>query len=172
MLIRIVRASMQLRNMARWLISGVLAALFFVGGFLSGKHFSNVEPTEIVKVDTFLVVDTLRIIQPIEKTKEVVRMDTVRLLAVDTLRISDTVTVVVPIESKEYSDSTYKAWVSGYKASLDSIEVYPKTQTIHNTTTTVKRTKWNISAQIGMGYCGNQIKPYVGVGFGYNLFSW
>lgn len=94
--------------------------------------------------------------------------DTVRL--VDTI-IGDTSAIVeISISQKEYSDdSTYTAWVSGYRANLDSINVYNRTIT---KIIKEKNKKWSIGIGTGIGYDGQGVRPYIGIGLQYNLFGW
>lgn len=82
--------------------------------------------------------------------------------------VHDTVFVYIPISQKVYKDSLYTAWVSGYRAKLDSIEVYQKIQTIY-IRDKLKRKRFGVGVQAGYGYpCG----MYAGIGVSYNLFSW
>lgn len=77
-------------------------------------------------------------------------------------------TVYLPITQKIYKDSLYTAYVSGYRAKLDSIEVYSKTRTVF----VRERAKWN---RFGLGVQAGYSYPsgiYVGIGFSYNLFQW
>ena len=56
-----------------------------------------------------------------------IRTDTVRLALVDTsntVLVKDSASVKIPITRKVYSDSTYRAVVSGYEPNLDSLWVY------------------------------------------------
>ena len=72
----------------------------------------------------------------------------------------DSVNVVLPITQKEYRDSMYCAWVSGYDAQLDSIELYyPKPVPIHD-----PLIEWSLGVQAGVGWFGDGFKPYIGVG--------
>lgn len=81
--------------------------------------------------------------------------------------VHDTVFVYIPISQKVYKDSLYTAWVSGYRAKLDSIEVYQKTQTIY-IRDKLKRKRFGVGVQVGYGYpCG----MYAGIGISYNLFQ-
>lgn len=59
----------------------------------------------------------------------------------------DTVQVQVPIEEKIFQDSTYKCQISGWKPSLDWIEVYSPTTTI----TQVERVKLKPKVSVGIG---------------------
>ena len=75
-----------------------------------------------------------------------------------------------------YEDSLYRAWVSGYRPKLDSIEVYPKTiyQTVtndiyHPVVVKPKKKRWGLGLQAGYGYPGGF---YVGAGVSYDLRQW
>nr|WP_302831790.1 hypothetical protein [uncultured Bacteroides sp.] len=116
------------------------------------------------------------------KVKTVVKVDTLLISAPiavffrftsDTIHIGDT---VVMREQAYYEDSLYRAWVSGYRPRLDSIEVYPRTvyQTVtndiyHPVAIKPKKKRWGLGLQAGYGYPGGF---YMGVGVSYNLFFW
>lgn len=107
--------------------------------------------------------------------------DTVTIVKVDTLReyqvkyiekhIVDSVYVgeknetAVPIEQKRYSTpNVYDAWVSGFKPSLDSIYVYPKTQERYITNTVTKTIcKYPYGAYISAGFksFGGEVRPSI-----------
>ena len=78
--------------------------------------------------DTLVVTDTLLVERPVQVVSEKIRTEFVAVH--DTLRVRDTLYMAVPIEAKVYADSTYRAQVSGWRPSLDWIEVYARTQTI------------------------------------------
>ena len=80
-------------------------------------------------------------------------------------------TLYLPITQKTYKGSLYTAYVSGYRAKLDSIEVYSKTRTMF-VRGRVKRKRFGLGVQAGYGITGNKLSPYVGVGVSYNLFAW
>ena len=80
-------------------------------------------------------------------------------------------TVYLPITQKIYKDSLYTAYVSGYRAKLDSIEVYSKTRTMF-IRERVKRKRFGLGMQAGYGFSGNKASPYIGVGVSYNLWEW
>ncbi len=131
----------------------------------------KIEPTVIEKRDTVTVVETLRITEPMVVESVLVRTKVVRVpvTLTDTTVIHDSVEVALPITQKTYADSTYKAWVSGYEPSLDSIEVYPKTTTITIERTYVKQKKWGVGVQGGYGITPKGMQPYIGVGIHYRL---
>ena len=93
--------------------------------------------------------------------------DTIITNRIDTVRD----TVYLPITQKIYKDSLYTAYVSGYRAKLDSIEVYSKTRTVF-VRERAKRKRFGLGVQAGYGFSGNKVSPYVGVGVSCNLWEW
>lgn len=127
---------------------------------------------EIVRTtDTVRVVriDTVEIVKPVPQLVEIVKKDTIF--------VADTVYITVPIERKIYKDSTYTATITGYRAELESLEVYPKTiiQTIMQKEIAYKYIpkRWGLGVCVGYGVTGDfRLSPFVGIGVNYNLFSW
>lgn len=85
--------------------------------------------TVYIKGDTVRIRDTIRdtIPKPAKRTPK--RIDTVYLpilidATTDRTVEGDSIPVLVPIVSKEYKTDNYRAIVSGYKPSLDFMEVY------------------------------------------------
>ncbi len=124
-----------------------------------------------VKGDTVRIRDTIRdtIPKPVKETLK--RTDTVYLpILIDTTTDrtveDDSVPVIIPITSKEYKTDDYRAVVSGYKPSLDLMEVYREKEII---TLKPKQKRWGLGLQVGYGYPGGL---YVGGGVSYNLFMW
>ena len=78
--------------------------------------------------------------------------------------------IEVPMEQKHYGDSTYDAWVSGYKPSLDSLKLYNTTVFIP-VPSKEKPKRWGIGVQAGYGFGKGGATPYVGVGISYNLLT-
>lgn len=115
------------------------------------------------KIKTVVKVETLLISPPMAP------LLTIRLT--DTMRIGDT---VVHREQNYYEDSLYRAWVSGYRPRLDSLQVFPRTVT--NTVTNdiyhtiiPKSKRWGLGLQAGYGYPGG---VYIGIGVSCNLWTW
>lgn len=77
---------------------------------------------------------------------------------------NDSVEVELPIEQKVYSDSLYKAWVSGFDARLDSIYIYQPTRYI-TIKTTEQQSQWSWGVQGGVGITPKGLQPYIGLGF-------
>ena len=120
----------------------------------------------VVKVDTLLIAEP-KIEYRYVKEKEYVEI-------ADTTVIYDTVTKLIqlPREYLVYKDTTYRAVVSGVQPRLDSLEIYRPTITQTITKTIKKKTRWGIGPQVGLGYNGKDVMPYVGIGVQYNLITW
>lgn len=127
--------------------------------------------------DTIVVRDTFVVHEPVASDSVVVRYVTQVLPVVrrdtiiDTLSITttDSVLVEVPITSKVYEDSTYKAYVSGYLPSLDSIYIYNNERTITIRKQRYKHKIFGIGIQAGYGYTIHGFSPYIGAGISINL---
>lgn len=143
-------------------------------GFLAG-WFSRV-PARVVdfieKVDTLVVRDTIMRDRPVFVDCYLVRTDTVKLAVHDTTLRVDSVLVDVPIERRIYEeDSLYRAVVSGYRPSLDSLLVYRTTTEITKFVPVPVKKRWGVGIQTGYGFSRQGISPYVGVGISYNLIN-
>ena len=153
------------------LVIAVLSLLLALSLIFQHLYHSNRNSVEnSLKTDTITIIknDTVTVIKPVVQYRYITQVIT------DTLYNTDSVLVPVriPIESKTYQDSTYRAVISGYRASLDTIQVYP----IHTYTTITniitKQKRFNIGVQAGVGYGCFTKKPdvYVGLGVSYRLY--
>lgn len=124
-------------------------------------------PAEVrteTKIKTVVKVDTLLISPPMAPL--------LLIKLTDTMRIGDT---VVHRDQAYYEDSLYRAWVSGYRPRLDSLQVFPRTvyQTVTNDiyhTIKVKdKRRLGLGLQAGYGYPGG---AYIGVGLSWNILMW
>lgn len=152
------------------LFAAIAFAAVFLAGYMAGERRCRGEVQ--VQTDTLVVVDTVMVREPEFVEREVVRTELVAVT--DTVRVRDTLYVEVPVESRHYSDSLYEAWVSGYRASLDSIRVYPVTKyvTTERTVSVKDRRRWGIGVQAGYGIPLNgdyRPAPYIGVGVSYSM---
>lgn len=144
-----------------WILVGVLAVLCVLGWL---RPRGTVTTTEYVS-DTVVVRDTVRDTVPRYVSVATVRRDTLLVpLPADTVR--DSIPVIIPIERKEYRTADYRAVVSGYKPSLDYMEVYRKTQTV---TLSPKPKRWGIGLQAGISYPAGW---HVGIGISYDIWQW
>ena len=121
------------------------------------------------------VYDTIPYYQPVPKDSTVLRYKTITVPhiehLIDTTNVEVYDTIQIPITQKEYEDSTYHAWVSGYEPNLDSIYVFPKTITITRNNTQIVSKRWGVGLQLGVGYNGSKVSPFVGIGVSYNLWN-
>lgn len=162
-----------MRTLTQITVIAVLFAIVALTGIRYGRKTAK-KPVELIVVwDTTEVVthDTIVRYRPIYRYSETVRHDTIRFTTIE----HDTVTVDVPIERRVYEeDSLYRAVVTGFRPSLESLTIWPKTTTITITKTVPvpDRRKWGIGLQAGYGAGKNGLTPYVGVGVGYDLLSW
>ena len=137
----------------------------FIGLLIGQKMSGPAEIKEIEKIKTVKITDTVEVPEPIPYLIE--NTDTVY---VTQIYIGNGEPLEVPLikQTVTYSDSTYKAVISGYNPKLDYIETY---NTTHYITEFVreKPKKWGIGIQAGYGIGRNGLQPYVGVGVSYNL---
>lgn len=133
-------------------------------------HSNNKNALNALKTDTITMTkrDTITITKPVTKNRYIKEVITDTLVTKDSIRVE----VNIPIETKVYKDSTYKAVITGYRASLDTIQVYPiHTITTITNTNTIK-SRWSIGIQTGIGYgiLNNKADLYLGLGITYRLF--
>jgi hypothetical protein len=66
--------------------------------------------------------------------------------------VHDSIQVPIPIEQKQYDDSLYTAWVSGYRPSLDSISLHqPEIVTTITETIVKKAPRLSVGLSVGPG---------------------
>ena len=138
----------------------------FLGGYdYSSKHCYNVRTV----TDTIIERETITAIPDTVYRTVALGEKTVKVVIHDTLCKTDTVTVSLPFVQKQYKDSSYSAWISGYEPSLDSIRVFPKTTIIRESKVVrQKDRRWGVFGGVGIGV-SDRITPCVGVGIGYRI---
>lgn len=144
------------------IVPALCVASYFVGR--KGAVETAINKTDTV---TVMTVDTLFRDKPIYVSRYF--RDTILVAMTDTVRLRDTTFIQLPKEHRLYVDSMYRAVVSGYQPSLDSIEVYQKhcAKIVTNTI----RPRWSVGIQAGYGVTrGFELAPYVGIGIQYRLF--
>lgn len=163
--------------MKAWQIILVMATV--VGSFFLGRQTVDKKCQDILR-DTVTGVDTVSYALPsavaskplgwseaksIRLTDDVPSDRLVLYYRCDTL--SDTIKIYIPIEQKEYKGKDYHAWVSGYNAALDSIQIFPET---HYITVKEKARRWGLGVSAGYGLSNKGLSPYVGVGVYYRIW--
>lgn len=155
-------------------VIAVIALVLATVAFLLGRRSVKPEIVEIHRTDTVVVRDTVRETVLVPKIRYLTRVDTVLLLVPgDTVKVP----VLVPISRKVYEGEDYRAVVSGFRASLDTINIFRKTQTVTNTVVQRvevpgKPKRWGIGVSAGYALTPQGVKPYIGAGIQYNWVTW
>lgn len=161
----------------------IVATSIFVCGYLFGGR--SVEPIveKIVKVDTVYYENPT--IAKVEAHPVTVRVP--RLIFADVKEnnfpniaehndneviINDSVDVKIDIETVIYEDTTYRAQISGprigqYGPQLDWVQSYQRTIT----QTVTKKSRFAVTAGVGVGLTPAGIQPMVGVSAGIILWQ-
>lgn len=82
----------------------------------------------------------------------------------------DSAEVIIPITQKVYETENYRAYISGYRATMDSIFIRQQTTTIRIREPT-KPKRFCIGLQVGYGMTPKGFQPYAGIGVSVNLWS-
>ena len=155
-------------------VIAVIALALIAVAFLLGRRSVKPEIVEIHRTDTVVVRDTVRETVLVPKIRYLTRVDTVLLLVPgDTVKVP----VLVPISRKVYEREDYRAVVSGFRASLDTLDIFRKTQTVTNTVVQRvevpgKPKRWGIGVSAGYALTPQGMKPYIGLGVQYDLIAW
>lgn len=149
-----------------WILCAVLL------GALVWQRFGHTSTQTGTVWDTIPVYDTVVHNRIVPRDSVVLRYETVRLPVVDTVRVRDSVFVSVPITQLHYVESDYEAWVSGFRARLDSIRLFPKSYYLKPKD--VKPKRWVLSAGVSAGWnpFTRRFEPTVGVSVGWKLWEW
>jgi anti-sigma-K factor RskA len=151
----------------------VIALALIAAAFLLGRRSVKPEIVEIHRKDTVVVRDTVRETVLVPKVRYLTRVDTVLLLVPgDTVKVP----VLVPISRKVYEGEDYRAVVSGFRASLDTLDIFRKTQTVTNTVVQRvevpgKPKRWGIGVSAGYALTPQGVKPYIGAGISYSFIT-
>lgn len=171
-----------MRNIVIALIVVVMCLLsFLIGRMTSG----NINQREREEVDTIIHIDTVAYLLPVPRDSVVIRYDHIVIpiapthcdsiehcsdndnVAVDVSQ--DSATIHIPITQQVYETDTYKAYISGYRPSLDSIFIMNKMTEV-TVKKRVKTNQFNIGVQAGYGLTPKGFQPYVGVGVSIKIF--
>ncbi|WP_418695591.1 DUF6808 domain-containing protein [Alistipes putredinis] len=151
----------------------VIALALISVAFLLGRRSVKPEIVEIHTTDMVVVRDTVRKTVLVPKVRYLTRVDTVLLkVPGDTVEVP----VLVPISHKVYEGEDYRAVVSGFRASLDTLDIFRKTQTVTNTVVQRvevpgKPKRWGIGVSAGYALTPQGVKPYIGAGISYSFIT-
>ena len=158
----------------------VYAFIFFAGvaagmclHLIFPDIFRHRDDLVAVRTDTVTVRKTIKVDRPVPVHSFV--RGRIWLFLRDTVLVRDT--VYLERETKVYQDSLYRAVVSGFRPSLDSLDIFQQVRYITRTETVKvpQRKPWGIGIQAGYGATIQNGRiagvPYIGVGVSYNLLS-
>lgn len=114
--------------MKRILIYTGVVLTCILAGWLVGRYHKGKSVVVTERVDTVFVHDTFTIEKPILKESKII--ETMLVAVRDTIVKNDTTYISLPRESKTYGDDRFTAVVSGYKPSLDRLDIYIERQTV------------------------------------------
>ena len=166
-------------NLSRILLRTAVAILLIAAAIRICTYSCNRSQSDTSiehKADTVRIRDTIHIPRPVYITSKIIDTMTVLVQATDTLWLHDTLYINLPREQRTYTDTTYTAWISGYRPQLDSIQIYQRTEYITKEITPIQKPKrWGIGLQAGYGVTlhNNQVfpAPYIGVGLNWNFLQ-
>lgn len=147
----------------------ILLLIGLVASFIAGYHIRGT-CVKNVQVERDTVIDTLRTVLPVPSFEievgevEIPYPIIIKEKGQDKI---DTIYVPVPITQKEYVSDNYHAWVSGYNAALDSIDVFPKTVYVMQK---ISARRWGLGVIGGYGAGRSGLSPYIGVGVYYRIW--
>lgn len=174
-------------NNVKNILLGILAVLLVLSVGLNIYQFRADQSEQEEDMQTEVEDVKTVAVRPQAKDSVVIRYEVVRLPAMSklepakiandsvvdtcTIAVSDSVDVEIPISQKVYADSTYRAVISGYNVSLDSITVHSRV--ITNTITISKPRQRTIGIGINAGYGVGKsgLTPYIGIGVQWNIFN-
>lgn len=168
----IVHLSIRAMKPGAYILIGVGLAVAVLLGFLVGQRCprNGGGETPTPKVDTLVIRDTFKVTEPIYVTKRVV--DSIPYPVTDTLRLRDTLYVILEMEQIRWEDSLSVVYASGVMPQVDSVIHHTESLIITKEIPVIKKTRWGLGVQAGMGAGKGGLTPYVGVGISYNLISW
>ena len=170
--IRIVYLSIRAMKPGTYILIGVGLAVAVLLGFLVGQRCprNGGGETPTTKVDTLVIRDTIKVTKAISVTKRVV--DSIPYPVTDTLRLRDTIYVFLEREQIRWEDSLAVVYASGVMPQVDSVIHHTQSLIITKEIPVIKKTRWGLGVQAGVGAGKGGLSPYVGVGVSYNLLSW
>jgi hypothetical protein len=161
-------------NRRFWEFAIIIFVLAVCIGYLAGQRHtwkSQGEPPT-PKVDTLFIRDTFKVTEPKYITRRVV--DSIPYPVTDTIRMRDTLFVLLERQQVTWEDSLARVYASGVNPQVDSVIHFTQDLIITKEIPViqVKKTRWGLAVQAGMGAGKDGLTPYVGFGMSYNLLEW
>ena len=156
----------------------------FIAGYWVGQKVERADMMQHTDTTIVTKYDTIPCYYPVPKDSSVIRYITrsfpsepqgtlaeAQGTLADTLSVKqDSVSVTIPITQKVYEADSYRAYVSGYEPSLDSIFVREKT--VRETVTIPvkqKQSRFGFGVGVGAGYGIINKKPDIFIGGTVNM---
>ncbi len=148
----------------------LMASLSFAAG-VAAAYFAAPKsaPGETGRVTVLRYTDTVRVVVPELVAVRVKGEESAVLPCADSGN-SDSVMVKVPVSQSIYAGESYKAYVSGFRTVLDSIEVY-STRTESVVALPERHRRFAVGVQAGVGITPRGVEPFVGVGITLKLWE-
>lgn len=148
----------------------LMALLSFAAGVAAAYFVApKSAPRETGRVTVLRYTDTVRVVVP-ELVAVRVRGEERAVLPCADSGDSDSVIVKVPVAQSVYAGESYKAYVSGFRAVLDSIEVY-STRTESVVALPERHRRFAVGVQAGVGITPRGVEPFIGVGITLKLWE-
>lgn len=169
---RIVHLSIRGMKPGTYILIGLGLSVAVLLGFLVGQRCprNGGGETPTPKVDTLFIRDTIKVTEAISVTKRV--LDSIPYPVTDTLRLRDTLYVFLEREQIRWEDSLSVVYASGVMPQVDSVLHHTENMIIAKEIPVIKKTRWGLGIQAGVGAGKGGLTPYLGVGVSYNLLSW
>ena len=154
------------------MLTGIGVAAALIISFLVGQRCprNGEGETPTIKVDTLVIRDTIKVTEAISVTKRVA--DSIPYPVTDTLRMRDTLYVFLEREQIRWEDSLAVVYASGVIPQVDSVIHHTQSLIMTKEIPVIKKTRWGLGVQSGVGAGKGGLTPYVGVGVSYNILSW
>lgn len=146
----------------------MLLLVLCYAAFRAGRATAPGIAFETVRTDTVTVHDTIRRDSLVYVAEKVVSR--ILVPVTDTLVLHDTTYVVLERTQREYGDTLFRAWVSGYQPELDSIHLFHRTEYV-TVTARERPRRWHLGVSAGYGAGKDGLSPYIGIGVTYSLLG-
>ena len=158
----------------KYILMGMGIVVAILIGFLVGRRCTGNDPREspTPKVDTLFIRDTFKVTEPKYITRRIV--DSIPYPVTDTIRMRDTLFVLLERQQVTWEDSLARVYASGVNPHVDSVIHFTQEMVITKEIPViqVKKTRWGLGVQAGVGAGKDGLTPYLGVGVSYNILSW
>lgn len=158
----------------------IAAALLVVVGYVAGTYNNRAGKGKSTYTDTTTVVvyDTIHISSPARQQSKPTPRRYFTKAVPTLLAISDTIeipyyldtTLVIPIHQHEYAGDNYRAWVSGFEARLDSINIFAPVTTHYIEKRIEPKNLFTVNTMAGIHY-NRTSEVFAGVSLRYERYK-